>query len=66
MEKFEGSFTQQEPISAQAIDAAMNVLQSGRLHRYNLLPGEEGEVSALEREFTKISGAKYCIAAPIA
>ena len=32
---FTRSFTQQEPISQEAIDAATEVLKSGRLHRYN-------------------------------
>ncbi|NND20406.1 MAG: hypothetical protein HKN98_17695, partial [Silicimonas sp.] len=32
---FKGSFTQQEPIADDAIDAAVQVLRTGRLHRYN-------------------------------
>uniref|UniRef100_UPI002632AF93 DegT/DnrJ/EryC1/StrS family aminotransferase n=1 Tax=uncultured Lentibacter sp. TaxID=1659309 RepID=UPI002632AF93 len=59
---FTGSFTQQEPIPDDAIAAAVRVLQSGRLHRYNLVGDEEGEVSALEREFAAYTGAKYCLA----
>ena len=43
-ERFDGNFTQQEPLSAEAIDAAVRVMQSGRLHRYNVLPDEIGEV----------------------
>ena len=61
-EIFTGSFTQQEPIPDDAIAAAMRVLQSGRLHRYNLVGDDEGEVSALEREFADYTGAKYCLA----
>ena len=61
-EIFTGSFTQQEPIPAKAIEAAVHVMQSGRLHRYNLVGEEEGEVSALEREFADYTGAKYCLA----
>ncbi len=61
-ETFSGSFTQQEPIPDQAIDAAVAVMQSGRLHRYNLAAGELGEVSALEQEFAAKTGAKYCLA----
>jgi len=61
-DRFTGSFTQQEPIPEDAIAAAMRVLQSGRLHRYNLVGDEEGEVSALEREFADYTGAKYCLA----
>lgn len=61
-ETFKGSFTQQEPIPEEGIEAAMAVLRSGRLHRYNLVGDEEGEVSALEREFAQAMGVKYCIA----
>ncbi len=61
-DKFVGSFTQQEPIPEGAISAAVDVMKSGRLHRYNLADGEDGEVSALEREFAEWQGAKYCLA----
>lgn len=61
-EIFTGSFTQQEPIPEDAIDAALDILRSGRLHRYNLVGDEEGETSALEREFAAYTGAKYCLA----
>lgn len=61
-EVFKGNFTQQEPISDDGIAAAMDVLQSGRLHRYNLDPGEVGEVGRLEQEFAAYVGAKYCLA----
>ncbi|NBQ28921.1 MAG: aminotransferase, partial [Rhodobacteraceae bacterium] len=60
--RFFGNFTQQEPIPEDAIAAAVRVMQSGRLHRYNLGPDEIGEVSLLEREFADYVGAKYCIA----
>ncbi len=64
MEKpvFTGKFTQQEPIPEPAIEAAVRVMQSGRLHRYNLIGEEEGEVSALEREFAAFTGARYALA----
>ncbi len=60
--RFEGSFTQQEAIPDEAIAAATRVLQSGRLHRYNLAPGEVGEVAALERDYADWQGADYCLA----
>ena len=53
MEIFNGNFTQQEPLSQDAIDAALRVLHSGRLHRYNLNEGDAGEVALLEVEFAK-------------
>jgi dTDP-4-amino-4,6-dideoxygalactose transaminase len=59
---FTGNFTQQEPIPDDAIGAAVDVLRSGRLHRYNLTPGDVGEVGALEREFADWQGSRYCLA----
>jgi dTDP-4-amino-4,6-dideoxygalactose transaminase len=61
-ECFTGSFTQQEPIPEAGIAAAIEVMRSGRLHRYNLGPGEIGEVGLLEQEFAAIVGAKYALA----
>ncbi|MDU8945854.1 DegT/DnrJ/EryC1/StrS family aminotransferase [Ovoidimarina sediminis] len=61
-EMFEGSFTQQLPLSDAAIEAAVRVMRSGRLHRYNSLPGEVAEAAALEAEFAAYMGAKYCVA----
>lgn len=61
-EVFTGSFTQQEPIPEEGIEAALAVLRHGRLHRYNLAPGEAGEVALLEEEFAALVGARYCLA----
>ena len=61
-ETFAGSFTQQEPIPEDGIEAALEVLRHGRLHRYNLAPGEAGEVALLEEEFAAAVGARYCLA----
>ncbi|RMD89928.1 MAG: aminotransferase [Alphaproteobacteria bacterium] len=60
--KFAGSFTQQEPIPEYAIAAAVAVMRSGRLHRYNVAPGEIAEAAALEREYAGWQGARYCLA----
>ncbi len=62
MERFEGSFTQQEPIPEQGIAAAMAVLRHGRLHRYNTAAGEVAETALLEEEFAAFTGARYCLA----
>ncbi|MDH3667501.1 MAG: DegT/DnrJ/EryC1/StrS family aminotransferase [Paracoccaceae bacterium] len=59
---FTGAFTQQEPIPDEAIEAAVAVMRSGRLHRYNLAAGEAGEAALLEREFAAMIGARYCLA----
>ena len=61
-EIFSGSFTQQEPLPEDAIEAALTVLRHGRLHRYNVAPGELAETSLLEQEFAAQMGAKYCLA----
>ena len=57
-----GSFTQQEPIPEAAIEAAIAVMRHGRLHRYNVVPGEIAETVLLEQEFAQSCGAKYCLA----
>ncbi|MGI9357430.1 MAG: DegT/DnrJ/EryC1/StrS family aminotransferase [Rhizobiaceae bacterium] len=59
---FDKPFTQQEPIDAATIEAAVAVLQSGRLHRYNTLSGEMSQAALLEREYAEWQGAKYCLA----
>ena len=61
-QRFTGSFTQQEPIPEAGIAAAMAVLQSGRLHRYNTHGDEIAQAALLEEEFAAIVDAKYCLA----
>ena len=61
-EIFTGSFTQQEPIPEEAIEAAVVVMRHGRLHRYNVAPGEFSETALLEQEFADRTGANYCLA----
>ncbi len=61
-EVFRGSFTQQEAIPEAGLAAAERVLRSGRLHRYNLAPGEPGETGLLEAEFAAAMAARYCLA----
>ncbi|BCG97828.1 DegT/DnrJ/EryC1/StrS family aminotransferase [Mesorhizobium sp. 131-2-1] len=60
--RFTGSFTQQPSIPDEAIAAAVAVMRSGRLHRYNIATGEESETMALEREYASWQGSRYCIA----
>ena len=62
MQPFTGSFTQQEAISDDAIAAAVAVLETGRLHRYNTLDDELGPVAELEQAYAAYQGAKYCLA----
>lgn len=58
--RFTRSFTQQSPIPSDGIAAAIAVLQTGRLHRYNVADGEVPEAAALEREFADWQGSRYC------
>lgn len=59
---FTRSFTQQEPIPEDAIAAAVEVMQTGRLHRYNTAPGEESQAAALEREVAAWQGSRFALA----
>lgn len=61
-EHFTGSFTQQEQIPDAAIKAALAVMQSGRLHRYNTHGDEIAQAALLEEEFAAQVGAQYCLA----
>ncbi len=60
--RFRKPFTQQEPLSPEAIENAVNVMQGGRLHRYNVAEGETSQASLLEQEFADYQDAKYCLA----
>lgn len=62
MKPFTGNFTQQEPISAEAIASAIEVMQSGRLHRYNTVDDEMSLVAQLEQAYAAYQGSKYCLA----
>ena len=61
-QNFTGNFTQQEPIPTQGIEAAIAVMQSGRIHRYNVVGDDIGETASLELEFAEYVGSKYCLA----
>lgn len=62
VERFTKSFTQQEAIPEAAIERVSDILRSGRLHRYNVAPGENSEAALLEREYAEWQQAKYCVA----
>ncbi len=63
-ERFTGSFTQQEALSDEAIAAAVRVMRSGRLHRYNTVGDEVSEASALETEYAAYQGHDTVSPAP--
>lgn len=62
MKQFTKSFTQQESIPEAGIEAAVEVMRSGRLHRYNTLPDEKSETDLLELEFAEYQGVPYVLA----
>ncbi|PIE63715.1 MAG: aminotransferase [Desulfobacterales bacterium] len=62
MKTFHKDFTQQEPIAEDAIQRAVEIMRSGKLHRYNVAPGEESEAALLEQDFAEYMGAEYCLA----
>ena len=62
MKTFTKSFTQQEAIPESAIADAVEVMRTGRLHRYNALGKEQTATELLEREFAEYLGVPYCLA----
>lgn len=62
MKRLSKSFTQQEPIPETGIERAIEIMRTGRLHRYNVANGEEAETAILEREYASWQGADYCVA----
>ena len=59
---FNKPFTQQEAIPEDGIARAVEIMRSGRLHRYNLVVGEDNEASLLEQEYATWQEVDYCIA----
>ena len=49
-------------IPEEGIDRAVDIMRSGRLHRYGEFAGGESEVAQLERDFASYMGCKYAVA----
>jgi len=60
--QFKKAFTQQEPIPEQAKKRVMELLDSGRLHRYNTEGSELSDAALLEQAFAHHQGRQYCLA----
>jgi dTDP-4-amino-4,6-dideoxygalactose transaminase len=60
--QFTKAFTQQEAIPEQAKKRVMELLDSGRLHRYNTVGNELSDAAMLEQEYAQYQGRKYCLA----
>lgn len=60
--RFQKSFTQQEAIPEEGVRQVVEILGSGRLHRYNTEADELSATALLEIEFAAWQGCKYCLA----
>ncbi len=59
---FDKPFTRQEPIPEAGIEQAVELMRTGKLHRYNTAAGEISETAKLEQEFADYLGVPYCLA----
>ena len=59
---FTKPFTQQESIPEAGIERAIEVMRSGRLHRYNLTADDLNDASLLEQEYARWQEVDYCVA----
>lgn len=59
---FGKDLSQPEPIPEAGIARAVELMQSGRLHRYGETGGSAPEPSLLEQEYAAYVGARYCVA----
>jgi dTDP-4-amino-4,6-dideoxygalactose transaminase len=57
---FTRSFTRQEAIPEAGIAAAVELMRTGRLHRYDA--GGHGPAARLETEYARWQGRRYCLA----
>jgi dTDP-4-amino-4,6-dideoxygalactose transaminase len=60
--RFNKPFTQQEAIPQVGINAAVALMQTGRLHRYNTIDGETAAAALLESEYANYMGQRFCLA----
>ena len=58
---FNKDFTRPMSIPDEGIDAAVEVLRSGRLFRYSCESAEVSQVALAEEEFAKATGARYAV-----
>lgn len=58
---FEKDFTRPMEIPEEGIEAAVDVLRSGRLFRYSCVSAEGSQVALVEKEFAQASGARFAL-----
>jgi dTDP-4-amino-4,6-dideoxygalactose transaminase len=51
-----------DPVPFEGQQAALELMQTGKMYRYNVKAAEESAVSQCEMEVAKYTGHKYCIA----
>jgi dTDP-4-amino-4,6-dideoxygalactose transaminase len=51
-----------DPVPEEGQKEALELMQSGRMYRYNVLSAEESTVSKCEKEIADYTGHKYCVA----
>lgn len=51
-----------DPIPVEGQEAALELMQTGRLYRYNVKTAEESVVSQCEKVISEYTGHKYCVA----
>ncbi|OED36123.1 aminotransferase [Chromatiales bacterium (ex Bugula neritina AB1)] len=59
---FNKPFTRQEAIPEAGIERAVEIMRSGKLHRYNTDEGETAESALLEQDFANYLGVPFCLA----
>ena len=59
---FNKPFTRQEAIPEAGIERAVEIMRSGKLHRYNTDEGETAEAALLEQDFANYLGMPFCLA----
>jgi dTDP-4-amino-4,6-dideoxygalactose transaminase len=50
-----------DPIPVEGQEAALELMKTGRLYRYNVAAGEDSVVSMCEQEIADYTGFKYCV-----
>lgn len=59
---YRGDLSRPVPIPEAAIARAVDILRTGRLHRYDETRGGESETAALEQEFARALGRRFAVA----
>lgn len=51
-----------DPVPVEGQEAALELMKTGRMYRYNIAKGEESVVSKCEMDVIEYTGHKYCVA----